>query len=386
MSEPEAQLIIGSGPAAGTTFVIPEGVVRTLGSHPQADHRLPDLLPRHGAVRYHGVFEVQGLEGYETTSLNGQRVQPQRWMMLRPGDELSLGPYVLRVELLGLDASTMIGQQSTRRLAPEISPPGYELLGRLGGGGFGNVYTARRRSDGKEVALKVLKRQPNASLLSRFNREFEAGLFIKHPNVVQVIERGVDQVPPYVAMELIAGPSADDLLRAGPMPVPQALRISLGIANALAHLATLKLVHRDIKPANVLVAEGDVAKLADFGLVKDMEEVFSTLTATGQSMGTLAYAAPEQLNDAKSVDPLADVYSLGATIYHLISGRPPFIIKRAADFRRVFKDLPPPLQLLRPECPPVVAHVAHQMLAKEPRQRPTAAAVVAVLEGVVSNS
>ncbi len=385
MSGPEAQLVIGSGPAAGTIFVIPEGTVRTLGSHPQADLRLPGLLPRHAAVRYHGVFEVQGLEGYESTSTNGVTALAQQWKLLRPGDELRLGSYTLRVEFLGLDATTMIGQQSTRRLAPEISPPGFELLGRLGGGGFGNVYTARRLSDGREVALKVLKRQPNENLLTRFNREFEACLSVHHPNVVQVIERGVDQVPPYVAMELIPGPSADDLVKVGPMPVPQALRISLGVANALAHLATLGLVHRDIKPANVLVAPGDVAKLADFGLVKDMEEVFSTLTTTGQSMGTLAYAAPEQLNDAKSVDPLADVYSLGASMYHLIAGRPPFIIKRAADFRRVFKEQPPSLQLFRPECPPVVVSLVHQMLAKEPRQRPTAVAVVAVLEGVVSN-
>jgi serine/threonine-protein kinase len=365
-------------------FVISEGSLAVFGSDPQADRRLPGLAARHAVVRFAGVFEVRNLDGAHQTRLNGQPLLPDHWLPLRPGDTLTLSGYQLRVELLGLDAETMIGTQATARLAPEIHPPSYELEGRLGSGGFGTVFAARRRSDGLRVALKILTRRPNPSLLARFSREFEACKSFDHPNIVRVIEADVESFPPFVAMELVAGPSAGDLVEAGPLALPKALKITIGLADALSALAAAGLVHRDVKPANVLVAPGDVAKLADFGLVKDMEEVFSTLTMSGMGMGTLAYAAPEQLNDAKHVGPKADVYSMGASLFQLLAGRPPFELTTAIDVRRVFREQPPELGSLRADCPPAVQDVVRAALSKAPEDRPSSAEVSTALRAVLN--
>lgn len=378
--EPEAQLIIGGGPKAGTVFVVREGDLGVFGSDPDCNHRLPDLAPHHAAVRYTGLFEAQGLTDEARCAIGDRDLPLGEWYGLRPGDVLHLGPYDLRVEMLGLTASTLVGTQGTRRLGPELHPPAYELEGRLGGGAFGTVYAARRLVDGLEVALKILKRQPNRVLLERFNREFTACRELAHPHIVRVLDEGVYEFPPYVAMERVAGQSANDLIRAGSLPIDRALRICHGVAQALAVLAEARLIHRDVKPANVLVSPGDHAKLADFGLVKDMDEVVTSLTATGVGLGTLAYAAPEQLRNAKTVDPRADVYGLAATLFELLTGRVPIAITGPNDLLRLFNEAPPLLRTLRSDCPVEVEELLRDALAKEPEGRPDAAAFAAVLK------
>ena len=377
--DPEAQLIIGAGPHAGTVFVVRDGELAMFGSETDCAHRLPGLAPHHAAVRYTGLFEVQGLTDQARCAV-GERLLPRgQWLALRPGDVLHLGPHDLRVELLGLSASTLVGTQGTRRLGPEVQPAAYELEGRLGGGAFGTVYAARRLSDGLEVALKILRRQPNPVLLARFEREFAACRELRHPNIVRVLDQGVDEFPPYVAMERVPGQSANDLIRAGALPVERALHIGHGVAQALVALAEARLVHRDIKPANVLVTPDDVAKLADFGLVKDMDEVVSTLTATGVGLGTLAYAAPEQLRNAKEADLRADVYGLAATLFELVAGRVPIRVDGPNDVLKLFHEVPLPLRTLAPDCPVEVEELIADALRKDPRDRPDGAAFAAVL-------
>jgi serine/threonine protein kinase len=365
---------------AGTTLVVPAGSLKTLGTLRSGDLRLPGLEPRHAAARYRDLFEIQPLQGQ--MRVNGDLVSAGHWKPLRPGDTLELGPYSMRVELLGLSAETLVGAQRTRRLVPVGTPPGFEVQGRLGTGGFATVYAARRLSDGQLLALKILHTKPNPRLLSRFRREVEACASFDHPHVVRVIEYGIDREPPYVAMELVKGASAQDLLLAGPLERGRALRIALGVAKALSALAQAQLVHRDVKPANVLVT-GDVAKLADFGLVKDLQGRVTTLTKTGTGMGTLAYVAPEQLSDAKHVDTSVDVYGLGASLFALLTGRPPFVLETAADLLQIFRQAPPSLIDLLPDCPPRVAALVHSALDKEPSQRPSAADFVVCLQQVL---
>jgi serine/threonine protein kinase len=374
----EAHLTIDAGPGAGTRWIVPDRDLRTVGTHPQAQLRLPELQVRHAVLRYDEVFQVQAFSGAPTAV--GQRpCVPGEWTSVRPGDTLSLGPYTFRVELHGLSAATVVGSARTKRLAPQLAPPAYEVQGRLGGGGFGTVYSARRRSDGLEVALKVMKFEPDPVLLARFLRECEVTESFDHPHIVKVVERGLDQFPPFVALELIPGLSAGDVVQAGPLPVARALRLGLGAARAIHALTSRGLVHRDVKPSNILVAEGDVAKLSDFGLVTGIDEVITALTKSKAGMGTFAYAAPEQLDDASQVDPQADVYSLGATLFHLVGGRPPFHLTSVGDLDQVFRQPPPDLLQLRPDCPPALAALTASMLAKAPGDRPTIADVVSAL-------
>lgn len=360
-------------------WVVPEGELRSIGTHPQADFRLPQLQPKHAVVRFDALFEIQPFDA--RTLINGLPCGSPDWRSLRPGDAIQLGPYAFRLELIGLSAETMVGFARTKRLAPQLYPPGYEVQGQLGSGGFGTVYSATRSSDGQQVALKILKYEPNTRIEKRFVRESQAAKSLDHPNIVKVIEQGLDQFPPYIAMELIEGPSADNLVSMGPVPVARALRIGLGVAEALAELDARGLVHRDVKPANVLIAKGDVAKLTDFGLVKNMDDDFITaLTQSGSGMGTLCYASPEQLKDAKHVTSQADVYSLGVTLFHLIGGRPPFAISAVRDLGLVFHEPPPDLAQVRSDCPLAARDLIASMLAKAPGDRPRITDVVAALK------
>jgi serine/threonine protein kinase len=172
-------------------------------------------------------------------------------------------------------------------------------------------------------------------------------------------------------MELVQGGSAQDRLMQGPLPIAEALKIGEDVARALEAIAQVGIVHRDVKPQNILLGPGGIAKLSDFGIAKELGG--RMLTTKGTGLGSLPYAAPEQIRDASSVDPRTDVYGLGATLYHLISGRTPFPSRGIpiVELVRCILDKPPlPLRGFRPECPPDVEQLIYEMLAKEPGDRP----------------
>jgi poly(3-hydroxybutyrate) depolymerase/tRNA A-37 threonylcarbamoyl transferase component Bud32 len=276
--------------------------------------------------------------------------------------------------------------RSTNRAAlpPELSYPtipGYEILGRLGQGGMGQVFKARADTTDRIIALKIIRsdRQEDVQLIRRFQREAKAGRRLDHPNIVAFYDAHEIENFCFLTMEYVEGSDLAQLLEqtSGPMPVPLACDCARQAALGLQHAHARGLIHRDIKPSNLLMTKsGDVVKILDMGLARlgacpDTGHAESELTHSGVMMGTPAYMAPEQVFDARNVDGRADIYSLGCTLYHLLAGRPPH--------RHQMKE-PPPVDWVRSDVSPILAAVVRQMMARMPEDRyPAAADVVRAL-------
>jgi serine/threonine-protein kinase len=260
----------------------------------------------------------------------------------------------------------------------------YELLGEIGRGGMGVVYKARQKDLDRIVALKMIQACHLASpeQVSRFQAEAKAAARLHHPHVVSVYEVGQLHGQHYFAMQYIDGPSLADLLRDGPLPAERAARYLLAIARAVDHLHQQGIVHRDLKPSNILLDRDDQPYVTDFGLVK-MLESDSHVTATGAVLGTPSYMAPEQAGGrAAQVGPLSDVYSLGAILYELLTGQPPFRGATPLDtLVQVLEGEPAPPRVRHPAVPRALEMVCLKCLEKAPEARyPSAGALADDLE------
>ena len=252
------------------------------------------------------------------------------------------------------------------------SVSGYEVLGELGRGGMGVVYKARQLSLNRIVALKMVLSGGHASPAerARFKAEAEAVAKLQHPNIVSVYEVGEHQGHPYLALEFCPGGSLDRKLGGVPLAPEEAARLAECLARAM-HLAhTRGVVHRDLKPANILLAESDIPKVTDFGLAK-MLDSGSGQTQTGAVLGTPSYMAPEQARGkSKGVGPAADTYALGAILYELLTGRPPFRGESSMDtLALVLNEEPVRPRRLRPTVPRDLETVCLKCLHKEPEDR-----------------
>jgi len=214
--------------------------------------------------------------------------------------------------------------------APRIREIGNcEVLEKVGQGGMGTVFRARQKSLDRIVALKILPPSvaKDATFIDRFQREARASAKLSHPHVVNGIDVGQDAATGlwYFVMEFVDGPSLKDVQKKrGILPEEEALKITRQIASALDCLAAHGMVHRDIKPDNIMLTERGDAKLADLGLAKDLKED-SSLTQSGRAVGTPYYMSPEQVRgETTGIDIRTDIYALGGTLFHLITGRPPF--------------------------------------------------------------
>ena len=204
---------------------------------------------------------------------------------------------------------------------------GYELLEKIGEGGMGAVFKARQISMDRIVALKLLPDRlvADKEFTARFLREARVAAKLDHVNMVRGIDVGQDGDNYYFAMELVVGESVADVLRReGSMPEERVLRIATQVARALEHAWGLKLIHRDIKPDNILLTKSDVAKVADLGLARSTDAESTVMTRTGMAVGTPHYISPEQARGEKNIDIRTDLYSLGATLYHMVVGKTPF--------------------------------------------------------------
>ena len=202
--------------------------------------------------------------------------------------------------------------------------PGYEILGELGRGGMGVVYKARQQSLDRVVALKMILASSHASptAITRFLHEAKTIALLTHPHIVQVFDYGSHEGKPYFSLEYLEGGSLADELRGEPQAPARAASMVEALAQAVQVAHERGIVHRDLKPANVLLATDGTPKITDFGVAKRGDSV---MTATGDVLGTPSYMAPEQAGGkTDQVGPAADIYALGAILYEMLTGRPPF--------------------------------------------------------------
>ena len=219
---------------------------------------------------------------------------------------------------------------------------GYEILEELGRGGMGVVYRARQLSVGRPVALKIIQggrfetgdAEGRKLLLERFRTEAIAASRVDDRNIATVYDIGEYDGRPYYAMRLVEGTSLGKLVQDGPLPFDRAVRYLMPVARAIDRLHSTGVVHRDLKPSNILIeASSDTPIVSDFGLAKLLDAA-QNVTLSDEGFGSPPYMAPEQVVHATSVSAAADVYSLGATFYHLLTGRPPFQARELAEFAR----------------------------------------------------
>ena len=252
----------------------------------------------------------------------------------------------------------------------------FEIVDVVGVGGMGAVYKAYQPSLDRTVALKILPHEisSNANSLERFTREARAAAAVNHPNIIEIYSVGEDGGYHYIAMELVEGETLSDMLRHdGPLPVRVALKAMEQTVSALARAHAAGVVHRDIKPSNLLVTPEGAVKVADFGLAKRVESDVD-VTQAGTAVGTALYMPPE-IARGKPFDARSDLYSLGATFYHLLAGRPPHSGSTTPEViaKHLEADVDP-LADVAPHVPPALAKIIHRLLAKQPSDRYQSAA------------
>jgi len=246
----------------------------------------------------------------------------------------------------------------------------YQLERELGQGGMGTVYLAKDSGLNRHVALKILRSDlgTDPSFATKFLEEVEVTASLAHPNIIRVFTLGEQDGRLYLVMEHLDQPSLEDSMQTkGKIPEKEVLEIGMGIASALqfAHEET-GLIHRDIKPGNILFGRGNIPKLADFGLAAGAR---SALGQQDEIWGTPYYVSPERLL-REPEDIRSDIYSLGATLYHALAGRPPFDADTAEEVaKRHISDRPPPLRSLCPNAQEQTVFTIDKCLAKKSSAR-----------------
>ncbi len=263
------------------------------------------------------------------------------------------------------------------------SPAGYDLYRYLGGGGMGDVYLAREHVAERTVAMKFLRGAPQSTAADRFLTEVRSLARLNHPNIIRVISVDLDRSDPHFTMEFAPGGTLSDRVKAeGPMPPLHAARIVAQVARAIEVAHGANILHRDLKPSNIVLGIDDIPKVTDFGLAKltDRDEGLSMSTGP---LGTPSFMPPEQISSKfGKVGPASDVYGLGATLYHLLTGRPPFQGDTQHDIiTQVQNSLPERISSVRPEVPGDLEGIVVKCLEKNPLHRyPTALALAEDLE------
>jgi serine/threonine protein kinase len=343
------------------------------------DNRVTELALRWEELRERGqeaTVEDLCREHPELIEPLRRRIQALREMdavlepsAARPGPPLSFGSRfaVLREQLF-----------------PQV--PGYEILGELGRGGMGVVYQARQTKLDRVVALKMILPRlcPRPAERVRFRREIEAVANLHHPNLITVYEVGEFEDRPFYALEYVDGGSLEKQAGNRPQPPAQAAELVETLARTMHVVHGQGIVHRDLKPANVLLASGGnpppeggspplswwTPKISDFGLSRRLDSRDGP-TLSGAVLGTPGFMAPEQAEGhSREVGPAADVYSLGAILYYLLTGRPPFLGLTAFEtIRLVATGAVVPVRQREPGCPPDLEFICLKCLDKTPNRR-----------------
>ena len=278
--------------------------------------------------------------------------------------------------------------RSSTEAPAQIGP--YRILRLLGKGGMGAVYLGFDGSENRQVAIKVLSagQAPKLNVLRRFQLEGKHGAMLVHPNIVRSFDIGQDPDTElhYIVLEYVDGPSAHELLdRAGKLPIGDAVHIILDIASALEHAHKNRIIHRDIKPGNILLASSGLAKLSDLGLAKCRDDT-ANLTHVSQGIGTPYYMPYEQAMNAKTADERSDIYALGATLFHLVTGEVPFNGESTLEIvEKKERGIYPSAHSLNPDVPAALDDIIARTLAPRPADRyQTISEVIVDLEALAA--
>jgi serine/threonine protein kinase len=347
--------------------------------------------------RVHLIIEVsesacrlRDLGSVNRTRVNGVQVTTAE---LHDGDTIRVGQSVLTVAIMPTQVANALDDRENtpdgvedENGVVEVTPnaiPGYHLQSLIRSGGMGSVWLAEDLTNGKQVVVKTIRpdKMVNKVVRQLFVRETKISMLLHHPNIIQYFETGEHRGIVYIVMEYVRGQNADELLSAaaGKIPVSDVIEIGRQCLNALEYAHGQNVVHRDIKPGNLLIAAtaaGMVVKLADFGLARSFRESgFDSFTRVGEVRGSVQFMPPEQITDCKSVDQRADLFSLGATLYYLLTGEFvwPFV-KGEDPFVTILQSDIVPLDRRNVSLPAPLKEAIHRSLKRDPGARYQSAA------------
>ena len=331
----------------------------------------------HGGATTEEAME-RAREGAPATDLRGRRIDVPEVLAAalvaalasdpreRHGSAAALGTLLVETHRR-LVAEVPSGFETGVDLLPAGESKPLEILGRHGSGAFGVVFRARTRGDTSVYAVKALKpeHRQDTDARERFVREARALREIQHDNVVRIRGVGEHAGTPYAVMDFIAGPDLGTiLLKEGTLPAKRAARLAAGIARGLEAIHREGIVHRDLKPHNILVAPGDRPVIADFGVARSV--LGDRMTMTGAVVGTPAYMAPEMFDDVQPSFAV-DLYAVGAILFELVMGHPPYGGSNAISTIRAIREDPVPA--LPDDLPPLLQAIVSRLLSKDPAQR-----------------
>lgn len=264
-------------------------------------------------------------------------------------------------------------------MAMDTTKPGltsigsYDLIAKIAEGGMGTVYKGRHRENGQIVAIKIVppNMANNRVLLQRFEQEFKAASTLDHPNIVRALDYCGTGSTPFLVMEFVDGESLGQKIeKEGKLPEAEAIRLIAQVSQGLHRAHKQGMIHRDVKPDNVMITLDGQAKLTDLGLVKDVDAELN-LTRTGRGLGTPHFMAPEQFRNAKNADARCDIYSLGATLYMMVTGELPFKSCGPLDawMKKVHDEITPPRKLV-PTLSERIDWAIRRAMSADPQSRP----------------
>jgi len=290
------------------------------------------------------------------------------------GKLLSLSEVMIRTGYVTRSQLQRLGGDMEDSIARKVQQiPGFRILGKLGAGAMATVFKARQLSLDRTVAIKVLPKKLGESeeFVQRFHKEGKAAARLNHNNIVQAIDVGEAGGYHYFVMEYIDGRTVyDDLDATKVYSEKEALDTIIQVARALEHASVRGFVHRDVKPKNIMLTADNVAKLADMGLARETADVKTAVDEAGRAYGTPYYISPEQIRGELNIDFRADMYSLGATFYHIVTGKVPFegSTPAAVMHKHLKEPLVPPDHIV-PSLSTGLGEVIERMMAKRPEQR-----------------
>ena len=353
-----AKLVCQTGPTAGHEYPLIKDLT-IMGRQSSCDVQILDNMSSraHCQVRRDGkLYSLVDLGSRNGTALNGKKVTERQMAF---GDRIRVGEaeYLLVKESGDVELKDLLSK--------------YAVLEKIGEGGMGIVFKANQRSMNRVVALKILspKYSSKPRFVDQFIKEARAAGALNHPNIIQVHDVGTENNIHYFSMELVEGPTCMQSLRSqGTFKVAEALEITRQTAKALEYAHSQRLIHQDIKPDNIMIGQNDQVKLADLGISKTFDEVESE-EGPKRVMGTPHYMAPEAAL-GKKIDHRVDIYSLGATLYHLLTGKTPYSGTSATEVLKAHvMDPLPAIHDINPDVPEDVCALVERMVAKKPDDR-----------------